>query len=663
MCVHVCVCVHMVERESECVCDTSTQKAFVDGISGCTEHHLKLLSMINEARQKHRSLCVAWLDLANAFGSVHHGLITFSLAHYHAPAAFSNMVSELYTGLLGIVRTKSWITSPIPLLQGVYQGDPLSVVIFNTVMNTLVDTITKNHPDLGYSLACAPRKTNLLQYADDTSLIADGPSSCRTLLDATDSWLDWSGMRANVPKCVTMAIRSSTGGTYNPKLSLSGRPIPFIGTSTFRFLGTPISIHSSVPKAKEALLTKLQSLLDKVDCSLVSRQQKLLLFKVGICPRLAWDLSTAQLSTTWLRTTLQPLATRYLKRWSGLARTADPNKLFLPKSNGGLDLPNLITLYRKLQVSKAATFVHSRDPTVRCIATTETLREQRQTKAPFKPFQTVVDAMKDDPGASKAATTMKAKARVQAADTASRLSHTSGLVVQGQTVRTFEGKEATTWSTVVLSLPERVFKFALNATTDTLPHNQNLCLWRKIPSSSCPLCGQVQSLLHVLNNCPVALQLRRYNRRHDDVLSSIFSFLSDHLPQGMSILADLPGSNYTFPPSVAVTDERPDIVMWDNSKVHLVELTVPHESGLEEASKRKTSKYADLAASCKQNGFSTILTTIQVGSRGFLHLPSLDKLYKLVKAPLNHKTDFERQLVRRAIEGSYTIWCSRNTAC
>jgi hypothetical protein len=90
-------------------------------------------------------------------------------------------------------------------------------------------------------------------------------------------------MRANVPKCITMAIQSSTGRGYDPKLPLSGLPIPFIGASTFRFLGTPISIHSSVAKAKEALLCKLQSLLDRVDCSFVSRQQKLLLFKVGIC--------------------------------------------------------------------------------------------------------------------------------------------------------------------------------------------------------------------------------------------------------------------------------------------------------------------------------------------------------------------------------------------
>ena len=78
--------------------DTTTQKAFVDGISGCTEHHLKLLSIIKEVRQKHKSLCIAWLDLANTFGSVHHGLISFSLVHYHAPPAFIDMVSDLYTG-------------------------------------------------------------------------------------------------------------------------------------------------------------------------------------------------------------------------------------------------------------------------------------------------------------------------------------------------------------------------------------------------------------------------------------------------------------------------------------------------------------------------------------------------------------------------------------
>ena len=390
--------------------NTSVQKAFVDGIPGCTEHHVKLLSIINEARRKHKSLCVAWLDLANAFGSVHHDLIRFSLNHYHAPPVMVDMVSNLYAGLLAIFSTRTWTTAPIPLLKGVYQGDPLSVAIFNTVMNTLVDTITKNYPDLGYSLASSHGRTNLLQYADDTSLITDGPSSCRTLLSATDAWLDWSGMKANVPKCVSLAVQASSGGAYDPKLTLSSEPIPYISTSTFRFLGTPISIHSSSDQARGALLQKLQSMLEKVDNTLLSRQQRLLLYRVGVCPRLSWDLSTSELSITWLKSTLQPLATRYLKKWSGLARTADPNKLFLPKANGGLDLPELTTLYKKLHAAKAARFMCSRDPTVRDIATQETLQEPQQKRPTFQPYTQVVEVMKEDPGANRRTITRKVKA-------------------------------------------------------------------------------------------------------------------------------------------------------------------------------------------------------------------------------------------------------------
>ena len=51
--------------------DTSVQKAFMPTTPGCTEHHLKLATILGDARKKHKSLAVCWLDLANAYGSVH----------------------------------------------------------------------------------------------------------------------------------------------------------------------------------------------------------------------------------------------------------------------------------------------------------------------------------------------------------------------------------------------------------------------------------------------------------------------------------------------------------------------------------------------------------------------------------------------------------------
>ena len=122
--------------------DTSLQKAFMPSIPGCTEHQLKLCSVLSEAQSKHKALAVCWLDIANAYGSVHHSLIQFALQHYHAPPQFLSILQDLYSGLNATVITENWDTPLVSLQKGVYKGDPLSVVIFNTVMNTLIDSVT-----------------------------------------------------------------------------------------------------------------------------------------------------------------------------------------------------------------------------------------------------------------------------------------------------------------------------------------------------------------------------------------------------------------------------------------------------------------------------------------------------------------------------------------
>ena len=150
--------------------NTATQKAFVDTVPGYSEHHLKLLPILREAQRSQKSVCVGWLDLANAFRSMLH-LIAFSLAHY--PQQMIQLVSELYRGLSAVISTKTWTTVPIHLLLVVYQSD-------------LVDSITHRCSNLGYNLNSLSNTINHLQYADDTTLIGDGPASCQRLLDLTD---------------------------------------------------------------------------------------------------------------------------------------------------------------------------------------------------------------------------------------------------------------------------------------------------------------------------------------------------------------------------------------------------------------------------------------------------------------------------------------------
>jgi hypothetical protein len=212
-----------------------------------------------------------------------------------------------------------------------------------------------------------------------------------------------------------------------------------------------------------------------VDATLLSKQQKLLLYKLAVCPRLTWDLSVNFLPVSWLKTTLQPIATKFLKRWCGLARSADTGCIYLPKEKGGLEMPSLVTLYKKLQASKAASFICSQDPVVRAIASQETQRETQQQRMVFKPYKIAVAEMKQDPGVSSRKLKQLAKARIEDDDTSARLAYSTSLARQNKPLHD-DSRAPHLWATTVTTLHEQTLSFARNALTDTVHYNDNLHL-------------------------------------------------------------------------------------------------------------------------------------------------------------------------------------------
>ena len=199
--------------------DPDLQKAFLPTVPGVVEHQAKLAAVIKSAHQQKRSLGIAWLDIANAYGSVHHELIQFSMAHYHAPPEFCRLLQSWYSGLSGVISTNQWQTDTVPLKTGVYQGDPLSVVIFLTVMNTLSDTLN-THRDLGFSLPQSSISINHLLYVDDACIISSSPAGCQHLLDMVQRWLEWAQLRVKVPKCRSLVLQASSGRQVIPTPSM-----------------------------------------------------------------------------------------------------------------------------------------------------------------------------------------------------------------------------------------------------------------------------------------------------------------------------------------------------------------------------------------------------------------------------------------------------------
>ena len=163
--------------------------------------------------------------------------------------------------------------------------------------------------DLGYRFSNSRRQVNILQYADDTCLIANSPASCQYLLDTTSNWLQWSGMSAKIPKCQCLSLQGSSGKLADPHHTLDGIPIPF-STGPVRFLGMEVQVPKNSSAARKAVLTRLQEMLQAIDESLL-RKQKLLLYSGGVCPRLSWPLLTQEFPPSgWKgRLTLWPRGT------------------------------------------------------------------------------------------------------------------------------------------------------------------------------------------------------------------------------------------------------------------------------------------------------------------------------------------------------------------
>ena len=208
------------------------------------------------------------------------------------------------------------------------------------------------------------------------------------------------------------------------------------------------------------------------------------------------------------------------------------------------------------------------------------------------------------------------------------------------------------------AMEARQLSFSIRATYDILPTPVNLHQWFG-EDPGCALCSMPATLRHILTGCKTSLTQGRYTWRHNQVLKVLASTLEDkraatnslppptsnqqqatfvhegakvtrscstpsergqlRLARDWKMLADI-GRQLVFPPEIATTTLRPDLVLWSPSlkKVYIIELTVPWEDRVDEAYERKHLRYAELAAEAQHRGWNAEVRPVEVGCRGFV---------------------------------------------
>ena len=243
------------------------------------------------------------------------------------------------------------------------------------------------------------------------------------------------------------------------------------------------------------------------------------------------------------------------------------------------------------------------------------------------------------------------------------------LTVQGAFLDLLAAEEgATHWKSIMFDLPHSVCKFLINSCSDTLNHNSNLVRWGKRTNDRCPVCGNKETLQHVLNMCSVYLEQGRFTWRHNNILQYIWSAIKEGLEakevehSSKADLDDHRGS--TVPVEYAVTSLKPDIcvLLTTNAKLIIIELSVSFELNIPKMHAYKVNKYTPLLNDIREKGNEVYFLALEVGSRGFISKDN-EKTLKSIHSMLFIKTPFKKfksDISKLAIISSFVIYHAKS---
>lgn len=553
------------------------QKGFLSGISGCLEHSFALYQALREAKEHTRQIVVTWIDLANAYGSVRHNLIQFALNWYHVPRHIQEIIFKYYEKLRATVESNGWSTGFFLFDIGLFQGCVLSAILFDCVFQLLLDFLS-NHDKLGYTYKLATRDgkpiTTLSKaYADDLSLVTRNAKDNQIALNATDTWLDWSGtMKAKPRKCVSLGMRQFdrrvkrhsfdpvfpelTYSPFDPRLTIAGKPIKFLydpdnkeksefEREHFKFLGRHQHFWIKEQKVKAKIRSDFLTDLQKINDCKVTGFCKAWLYQHAALQRHSWAFLVHDLDRSFALD-LSAAATSNLKNWIGIYKTAEPGILFRSKDNFGLGLTPVIDHFERMQVVKCQILQHSVCEDIRAIYSTRAKlesapgRKWRFTRANAEAaaqvelaslFQSQSGRQGLGRGHFKAVLSSAEKRKLASAfalqfSQERRIVHSLSLARQGAWL---DWSESTTpfdfsWHNLIFGLSDELFKFVLHSSINWIKTPDLMFLWSKSLTANCPLCShKVCSIHHIISSCSFALEDKRYTWRHDSVLSVMAS--------------------------------------------------------------------------------------------------------------------------------------------
>lgn len=330
-------------------------------INGCARNTSWLNLLIKDARLQKNDLYICLLDVSKAFDSVPHQSIIRALKRKNAPQSFIDLVQDQYHDTFTSLSYKNLSSKRISVCRGVKQGDPLSSLLFNLVMDELFDICGT---DFGYTVG-NNLNTNLKCFADDIVLVSGSQIGMNSLLKNTVEFLKRRGLQTNPKKCMSIGIMKGYKGKKSKvqtesiftiereKIPVLGMPPNYTKYLGVRFSSHGANDHSHVWKYVKEVLVATKNIR-------VKPQNKIDLLRSHIIPRFLYILTHTELYPIVLHRVDREIR-RFVRETLHLPTSLSNEFFYLPIKRGGLQIANIHEIVGAAKIRNYEDIVTSRD--------------------------------------------------------------------------------------------------------------------------------------------------------------------------------------------------------------------------------------------------------------------------------------------------------------
>lgn len=211
------------------------QQGFRSGRS-CNDAVFVIRQIIEKSIEYNRPAFLCFVDLEKAFDRVQLQDVIHILYNRNIPLNIIKLIENIYVRNKIEARINSELTEPIEMTTGIRQGDSLSPLLFNIILDEIIkQTKTKR----GYGMG--NERIQILCYADDTVLIAENEDDLQRLLHIFNTTAKKLNMKISTEKTKSVVIAKEP---IRCKLEIDNQMVEQV--STTKYLGIKLSYDNNI---------------------------------------------------------------------------------------------------------------------------------------------------------------------------------------------------------------------------------------------------------------------------------------------------------------------------------------------------------------------------------------------------------------------------------